>query len=1053
MSTPKDEIPNKSTGNTDTKVSSEKLTSFLDSIVGKSDTEQEYDSIIKSLIKMIAEGSFDEKSVKTFFSIRNAVRRDNDNVCVRLGNLIGQGLKQKDLSEIQIKDFFNKVLALNETDDTLLAENKFLKGLSRYLYGGRRFDQEPSFLIELVSAYFLKMATWENEDARVSALEALENLRPHTYANQEIFVRCYKSIQSAKVQDILLRAFIVGKEPDLIFNLKISNPKIFEKFYQTLEEKSRKEIDETIEKSENSLISLIEKGDLKGAAEIFIWHPKSPIILFEALEENSIDKTQINEFLQILLKSEYCNMQIGFSAIKSCLDSTIYLQNPNLSIELLSSYLGFAFESKQVVEACTLLSSRSSYNDHILNLYNSLPEVRQKMLAEGFMVSFNTNKNTSLMLGLSKSNPALFEHILSSQDEKIRETIRALLSSHSINKDMKIKNEWSVGEERLLLDFNIFLDDSKNFKKEFVRDFKEALEKINTNIEDNYNKFPELSKTMILRFLKKGIELDKVNVICDLLAEKPLWTDHILDAYSRLSADEQTSLLSVFLESCGSKYNAALIAGLKALNPKGFDAALGSKNENLKKRINDLLKVPAEARLMVSDVMEQFSLPFRRMEEYSARLFSAVTASRKHYTFNPTVLVSSQLKEYLEILKHSKPPVRERFFLGGDHWISGEIEIPEKGNPRILFLDSLGKNEPKTHDIIKQQCAGVFEYELDKEGLMRKGLEVYLSDGKRQKSGLGCTLFTFRDVQDLYTIEEYEGYLEPQYEGSLWNYVTGNSRGYVPEKLQNLTGLVVKPCILPLRFMRIQQDARVLASDTIPGRRSTEQSLIITKPKPGETQGETALESSAKHFRKYRDKDGIEGERNERLVYKLEEMGKDVFAYLVKNKFDFVKIESEMEKYSLETLKERMKARKTPDERKSTAERAKTNILHQFALHPTPGLAATLQSNDEPERKKSMEISSAYSKISELFLEKFKFHIFSLNTIIKMIGNEYDKNNITDVDSLKNCLKDYWKGADNNRLFFIDDPKNKEHFEVIFQNLSIMQGPRPNNDVRTSLRS
>src|SRR3990167_5569816 len=85
-----------------------------------------------------------------------------------------------------------------------------------------------------------------------------------------------------------------------------------------------------------------------------------------------------------------------------------------------------------------------------------------------------------------------------------------------------------------------------------------------------------------------------------------------------------------------------------------------------------------------------------------------IKASKSDYDFNPTVLRGplefanspedlAEFRAYLSIIKQSgKKPLRERFIITGQHWITGDIQIDADGKVQVLFLDSMGLEYPVT---------------------------------------------------------------------------------------------------------------------------------------------------------------------------------------------------------------------------------------------------------------------------------------------------------------------------------------------------------------------
>lgn len=151
---------------------------------------------------------------------------------------------------------------------------------------------------------------------------------------------------------------------------------------------------------------------------------------------------------------------------------------------------------------------------------------------------------------------------------------------------------------------------------------------------------------------------------------------------------------------------------------------------------------------------------------------------KKPYDFNPTVLQGpldsplsltsdpsglEEFQDYLKFIKDQAPrPLRERFIITGQHWISGDIEIDSSGKVKVFFLDSMGMEYPKTNihpNTIKL---------LNKFAEIFPESEMYYSRTRRQGKGPGCSVFALDDLRHLFTVEDY---LPPEYKHNLFNYL------------------------------------------------------------------------------------------------------------------------------------------------------------------------------------------------------------------------------------------------------------------------------------------
>lgn len=725
------------------------------------------------------------------------------------------------------------------------------------------------------------------------------------YSSDMIIAKIY-SLQSPdnqkKILEIIFSRRPSSSSSNFLFALKTANLKLFEQFYIALNEHERKRLDEKLSFSKNPMIDCIQSGDFKKAMEAFVCHPDSPLDLYDNLEaKNSKGLAEkMLPFFSVLLTNESTfNMEYCFKAIRSCYESkSCRNANPNLTSQLMILFLQKSINLNNAQRASELLASKAAWNADTIKAYEHFSDRERILLLNYFINSFNNHNNIYLLFSIQKTTPILFDKILSSQNSEVQKSIRDALNNLT-KKEAKPPYEWTQREEELLKSFNDRLRDY--FLKDYSREPENFAFSVFKFIQSspvglNRDKYPNLLKNFIATYLKLSIELNKMDDVSKLLFPYPSWSQIILDAYNVLSKEEKEKLFLPFLNTAAKTYNAVVLGNLKESYPDLFEKVLSSLDHKTNQVIKRLLTVPYPARLNVSNIMTQFSTPFREINAYAAQLVCTETNQRKKlYSFHPTVLQNSELKEFLTLLSLKTPPIKERFITfasshsvfnpTADHWISGEIEILEQGKCRILIIDSLGSHESKTHDLIMSQCSNVFEE-----------LTVFLSDRKRQHSGAGCTVYALKDVQDLYTIGNF---LEPKYHSNIFEFVSQNLTGMVLNsgetgKQNKSFPFSVHSCLLPLRFMRSEQSIKLL-EETIPGRNLAEQSLAINKKK------ETTFQSSKKHFKTIDTK-----ERNERITYKLNKMADHVLDYLFLNQFDFAKMEKAMESFSLIGFKKRM---------------------------------------------------------------------------------------------------------------------------------------------------
>ncbi len=774
-----------------------------------------------------------------------------------LGVLLGQALESKIFQEEQITSFFDSLFKLYPTD--YAKEATLIEKISESPYCD--IQGNTNLVKKLVSLYLKNLLTLKNdtekeekeekESAYITIVKALFN-------SSDIIPDAYK-LQDENSQKKLLEIFysasveeaIATSKPQFHYSVMIANPETFKKFHSSLNKEMQSVLTKRLERSKNTLISSIQSGDFKSAIEIFMYHPTSFLTLYHNLEDektNPLTANQIMQFFSTLLNNKSTKgIEFGFSVIRACSESKNFMDaNPDILTKLMVLFLKNAISVNKVKDACDLLSSKKSWDINVLQAY----------------------KECSIPMGSNKESSS-------------------------------IVNELTLEEEKWLLSLNDILEDPTKFSSFIIYLRKQIQDFYKTKNQYLPDKHPNLFKTGISQYLKKAIKLNRTKEVCDILSSNPFLNPYILGAYREQSSEDKIKLLHEFLQPSASKYNIELIGGLKESDSDLFDKISSSKSEETNKIIKNLLTIPVAARSRVSNIMGEFSLPFRAMSDYAAKLVCAETNQRKKYPFTPVVVPAAKFKEYLRLLKSQKPPVRERFIIDAEHWIAGEIEIPQNGVPRILFIDSLGSGEPKTHFLIKRQCSDVFDE-----------LIIYLSKEKRQHSNAGCTVFALKDVQDLFTIGNY---LEHKYKGDIFKFVSDH---IVSHKISSLDlgkkiifefPFPVYSCLLPLRFMRSEQ-SRSLLEKTIPARTKEEQSLPINKKR------ELVIGSSEKFFKTIKMK-----ARNERLEYKFNKMAKNVFAYLAKHQFNFSQIDLEIEKFSLKGLKERFTVKNTVETLQSNA--------------------------------------------------------------------------------------------------------------------------------------
>lgn len=1016
------------------KLTEEQMTSFLISVEREGCKQN-----LISLIRKIGEGSFKEaaefyareKAVAVNKTVASDKRRDCKEFVFQLPKLLFRGLTLKIFNEEQIISFFDalKNIAFSDRIDFIAV-----------MFEDSVKEEETTWVIlitKLISIYFKHAIKEDKESDAVRCLMRIRGLDP---VKNIITSEGYK-LRNIQEQERLLKFLIKEILPvparyfgaELLFQLKLANPKTFKEVSNSLDKEEQFAIDERLNNAPNSLMLLVENNKLDEAVQVFVQHPKSWMTLFETLDETVEGipaAPQIYAFFNKVLEDEQGGFLLGLSLMRACFESKRFQDKyPDLFKSMVKCYLDKAFKKKEVKEACALLSTRTYWVDTVLEVYrDSSSDEEKKQLLHGFLDANEHNLNIALIQGLEKAAPALFEEVLETKDDVTKKTIKKLLLT-----DPKQENSHHLVEQLKLYE----QDKISSFR--FLQDPEEGIKIIRLMIDDGKDFWYESAsfpQAAISGYLKRVIELGKIKEATDFLSLEPLWVKHILKAFQEQSKDVQEKLMVALLENCAKRFNAVMICGLKEISPQLFDDALKAlKSGKIEERIKDLLKVPDEASSAISDLMKELTLPFRRITAYTAQLVCAEISRRKGgrikgpYQFNPTVVDDSNLREYLTILRSEKPPIRRRFLIASDHWIAGEIDIPEKGNPRILLIDSLGEGEPKTDKIIETQCSGIFET-----------LEIYISKEKRQHSELGCTVFVLRDIQELFTIGPYLNLYENSHKGDLFNYISENHSYYGGVK-------ELRICVfpLPLRFMRSEQSRNVWNS--LKGKGSE---LPVNK------KGETAAQSVERHFETVGGK-GV----NKFLGYKLNKMVERVFSYLSAHNFDLVQVDAEVSAFSLEGFKAERTLKLEEKEKKELLELVPKPYLPAFS-----SVSKALHSSDPPGEKK-IEVEKlimveklnpsdqAMKTIRNLLQEKFKGKFSYLSDMVEKLYKQYVEGNIKDTKSLREAISTYYTEMSKlketgyyrfgEEFDFQDKPKfirgkdNEAHLETILKNLPLIE--------------
>lgn len=297
-----------------------------------------------------------------------------------------------------------------------------------------------------------------------------------------------------------------------------------------------------------------------------------------------------------------------------------------------------------------------------------------------------------------------------------------------------------------------------------------------------------------------------------------------------LTEQQRTELYDQLIHIAIEKYNAPLLKKLSdyAAKKNSLDAfqqkirALGDEKYDIGQF---LLSLTEEADCwLVKKYMDQFAKQtFGNITLEGGLLTCAAIASRKNtYHFNPTVLDDlDQFEEYLNTLKATPPPHRERFILvGREHWICGDIQISPEGNVSILVIDSFGQEKLHSYDTADalNKCVAVFP-----------NADVFIPSTRKQGYGLGCSMFSLDDVRHLFTVDKY---LDPE------KFQTTGLHGYLRDSAkknktvdrevkENVT-TQIHSCELPLPLVRTMHSRRLL-TELIPQRSEDEKAIPVNK--------------------------------------------------------------------------------------------------------------------------------------------------------------------------------------------------------------------------------
>lgn len=350
---------------------------------------------------------------------------------------------------------------------------------------------------------------------------------------------------------------------------------------------------------------------------------------------------------------------------------------------------------------------------------------------------------------------------------------------------------------------------------------------------------------------------------------------------------DRTHFLKSLITDCLKKYNVMILQAIKNNYADSYNEILSTFNSNEIESINYLLSLDSDSKSFISEKMGEFSNDFGKITYEGGLLTCAQEASRKKHTYHPTVLRGEhEFLQFLEVLKTLKFPLSEQFIISGGHWISGQIDIDENGNAKIIIIDSNGDSMQyiPTQDVISH-FADHF-----KNGL------IYLSREKRQNAASGCSVFSLDDALHLATLTRM---LPAEYEKSgIFGFLEGHPANRPIVALHNDTNanIDVISCQLPLSIIRTMQSDELLQT-VIPARLKAEQDAFLKR------KGITALDSAKNHHNVENPDFPHDKKRNLRLKYKLDNFAKKNAAYLLKTPLQQVR--ESMNSFTLNEFKKR----------------------------------------------------------------------------------------------------------------------------------------------------
>lgn len=379
--------------------------------------------------------------------------------------------------------------------------------------------------------------------------------------------------------------------------------------------------------------------------------------------------------------------------------------------------------------------------------------------------------------------------------------------------------------------------------------------------------------TDLTQFSKKQFKKEEIEDLVIPIVQYSISSTRVQEILNNINpAELRPFLYDRLVSHSHHQYNGFLLQELKKLdNQQEFDFNRAIKAMNLNSegiaQLNKLISADTEKAIYVNKKISPFVNGFGNIKYEDGLLAIAERKERKKtYVFNPTLINNEdELKNYLIALNKAPRPVTQRFILSGTHWTSGEINISAEGKINVLHIDAVGGDNS-------------LDIYMDKIKIFNQifpNCDLYYSQEKRQNA-IGCSVFAFDDAAHLFTLR-----LEDRYKDTkLFGYLAKHN-----EKIElSIDGETVRIilCKLPIALIRTMQSRDLLNKD-IPERPLAEQTQPVNK------KHQTAKESAEASFKEVVSDTNLTVQ-NTRLAYKLDNIAKNVFNFLITHSKDEVEV-------------------------------------------------------------------------------------------------------------------------------------------------------------------